>query len=252
MVAIYRNLAYNIGEPEGSQRVFRHPYPKCEALQQVFRHLYPKCGALTMRGDESPLVFLRGKRDMNVRFENLGLYNIDTDYLRYLNSIEPEVQFTEEKDYAQKPFLGVIVTIDTYSYFIPLTSGKPKHAKWKNVGAAHYLVYEQVKKTELRKKDIYKSISETDALKIYAALDLKKMIPVRRELYTRIDFSALSDEKYADLLEKEYRFCQKQQDGILSKVTQIYTQQKESGKVFPMYCNFAKLEEACDKYIPAK
>ena len=49
---------------------------------------------------------------MNIRFENLGLYNIDTDYLRYLNGIEPEVQFTQEKDYEQKPFLGILVTID--------------------------------------------------------------------------------------------------------------------------------------------
>lgn len=186
---------------------------------------------------------------MNIQFENLGLYNIDTDYLRYLNGIEPEVQFTQEKDYEQKPFLGILVTIDTYSYFIPLTSGKPKHAKWKNVGPAHYLIYEQVKKTELRKRDVFKSISETDALKIFAALDLKKMIPVREAQYTRIDFSALPDRKYADLLEKEYRFCQKIQDGILSKVTQIYREQKETGKVHPMYCDFAKLEIACDEYM---
>lgn len=191
---------------------------------------------------------MRGITDMNIRFENLGLYNIDTDYLRYLNGIEPEVQFTQEKNYEQKPFLGILVTIDTYSYFIPLTSGKPKHAKWKNVGPAHYLIYEQVKKTELRKRDIFKSISETDALKIFAALDLKKMIPVADGLYSRIEFAKLEDQKYADLLEKEYRFCQKIQDGILSKVTQIYREQKETGKVYPMYCNFSRLEDACNQY----
>ncbi len=189
---------------------------------------------------------------MNVRFEALSLYNINIDYLRYLSSVDPEVQFTQEKDYEQKPFLGIIVAIDTYSYFIPLTSGKPKHAKWKNVGPAHYLIYEQVNKAELRRRDIFKSISETEALKIFAALDLKKMIPVRDALYTRIEFSALSDRKYADLLEKEYRFCQKIQDGILSKVTRIYREQKETGKVYPLYCDFAKLEKACDEYTPEK
>lgn len=187
---------------------------------------------------------------MSVRFEKLGFYNIDINYLRYLNGIEPEVQFTEEKDYTQKPFLGIVVVVDTYFYFIPLTSGKLKHIKWKNVGPAHYLIYEQVKKDELCKHDIFKSISDTEALKILAALDLKKMIPVRDSLYTRINFSSLSDRKYADLLEKEYRFCQKLQDGILSKVTQIYREQKETGKVYPMYCDFAKLEDACDKYSP--
>ena len=93
--------------------------------------------------------------------------------------------------------------IDTYLYFVPLTSGKPKHAKWKNVGSAHFLIYEQVSKTELRKADIFKSLSAAEALKFFAALEIKKMIPVRADLYTRIDFAALSDKQYADLLEKE-------------------------------------------------
>lgn len=61
IVAFCLNIAYNICEPKGSQRVFRRPYPKCEALQQVFRHLYPKCGALTIRGDANPLVFCERK-----------------------------------------------------------------------------------------------------------------------------------------------------------------------------------------------
>jgi len=51
-----------------------------------------------MQGDLGPPVFLRGNRDMNVSFVNFGLYNVDTDYLRYLNGVEPEVQFSEDKD----------------------------------------------------------------------------------------------------------------------------------------------------------
>jgi len=177
---------------------------------------------------------------MNARFENFGLYHIDTDYLKYLHEIDSEVQFSLDKDYEQKPFLGLIVGIDTYFYFIPLTSSKTKHAKWKNVGPAHYLIYERVNKTELRKRDVFKPISDSHALKILAALDLKKMIPVRSSLYTNINFSALADRKYADLLEKEYRFCQKIQDGILSKVTQIYSEQKETGKVHPNVLRFCE------------
>lgn len=185
---------------------------------------------------------------MNVSFENFGLYNVDTDYLRFLSSIENEVQFSEDKDYEQKPFLGIVVLIDNYFYLIPLTSGKYKHSKWKNVGTAHYLIYEKVKKIELRKNDIHKSISNDEALKIFAVLDIKKMIPVKTGLYSRIDFASLSDQKNADLLEKEYRFCQKIQNGILSKVKQIYFEQKQTGVVHPIYCDFTKLEMACDTY----
>ena len=188
---------------------------------------------------------------MNVSFENFGLYNVDVDYLRYLNSIEPEVQFSDDKYYEQKPFLGVVILIDDYSYFIPLTSGKRKHAKWKNVGPAHYLVYEQVEKSELRRNDVFKSISDTEALKIFAALDIKKMIPVKEGLYSRIEFSSLSDRKYADLLEKEYRFCQKIQDGILVKANQIYTEQKKSGVgVLFVGEDLDVMLALCDKILP--
>ena len=189
---------------------------------------------------------------MSIRFDDFSFYHVDTAYLQYLNCIDSEVAFTQEKDYTKKPFLGILVIIDTYTYFIPLTSGKQKHTKWKNVGPAHYLIYEQVKKEELRKRDIFKSISDTEALKILSALDLKKMIPVPDGLYTRINFSSLSDKKYVDLLEKEYRFCKRQRNGILSKVNQIYRKQKKTGQVYPMYCDFSKLETACEQYDPYK
>ena len=46
---------------------------------------------------------------MTAKLENLGLYNIDVNYLEYLHSIDSEVQFSLEKDYSQKPFLGILV-----------------------------------------------------------------------------------------------------------------------------------------------
>ena len=185
---------------------------------------------------------------MTAKLENLGLYNIDVNYLEYLHSIDSEVQFSLEKDYSQKPFLGILVLVDTYTYFIPLTSAKPKHASWTNVGPVHYLIYERVLKTELHRKDVFKSISDTEALKILAALDLKKMIPVRDGLYNKIEFASMSDHRYAALLEKEYRFCLGIWNGIASKAGAIYSEQKETGRVYPMYCNFSKLEEACNNY----
>lgn len=78
------------------------------------------------------------------------------------------------------------------------------------------------------------------------------LIPLPDGLYTRVNFSSLSDKKYVDLLEKEYRFCKRQQNGILSKVNQIYRKQKKTGQVYPMYCDFSKLETACEQYDPYK
>ncbi len=75
------------------------------------------------------------------------------------------------------------------------------------------------------------------------------MIPVPDGLYSKIDFDKIDDKKYKKLLIYEFLFCQDIQDGILAKVKEVYTKQKFTGKVFPMFCNYAKLEQACNKYI---
>lgn len=66
-------------------------------------------------------------------FENLSFYTIDIDYLQFLNRKDSEVYFNESYRNAIKPFIGVIVNIAEFKYFIPLTSAKEKHVKWKNV-----------------------------------------------------------------------------------------------------------------------
>ena len=47
---------------------------------------------------------------------------------------------------------------------------------------------------------------------------------------------------------KNIVFVKKIQDSILTKVKQVYCEQKESGKVYPIYCDFSKLEIACNQY----
>lgn len=190
---------------------------------------------------------------MKIGYRNFGFYNINVDYLKYLHdNIDAEVRFDEGKAYDRKPFLGILVAIDSYTYFIPLTSGKPKHARWKNVDKTYYLIYEIINKTHLRQTDVFKVYSDTHALKILAALDIKKMIPVPEGLYSRIEFSQIRDLRYRSLLLKEYRFCQKIQDGILEKARQIYETQKRTGRIYPMHCNFKKLEAACRSFRKAK
>lgn len=185
---------------------------------------------------------------MEISFQNLGFYHVDLDYLRHLHSIDSEVQYTDKKNYAAKPFLGIVVLLGTRHYMIPLTSAKPKHTRLRYTDSGHYLIYEQIPVDELDPKDIYKPISDTEVRKIFSMLEIKKMIPIRPDLYTRINFDEITDKRYADLLEKEYRFCQKIQSGILEKAKRLYTEQLRTGVIRPMCCNYAKLEAVCDAY----
>ena len=185
---------------------------------------------------------------MKFEFKDFGFYLINEPYLKHLHDIDEEVRYDEYKNYERKPFVGILALIDSYTYFIPLTSAKPKHTSWNNVDKTYYLIYEVIDQKDKRPRDIVKPFSETQYLKILAALDIKKMVPVPDGLYKRKDFNTETDLKYKALLQKEYSFCLKIKEGILERAKLIYSQQKETQKVFRFHCDFAKLEKACDEY----
>ena len=54
---------------------------------------------------------------MNPFFKDFGLYNIDIDYIKYLNSIEPEVRYDDSRNYTKKPFLGILFPMEEKKYF---------------------------------------------------------------------------------------------------------------------------------------
>lgn len=68
-----------------------------------------------------------------VEFKKFGFYTINADYLQFLNTKDPEVYYNKSYRNAVKPFIGVVINLAEYNYFIPLTSSKEKHKKWKNV-----------------------------------------------------------------------------------------------------------------------
>ncbi|MCD7827688.1 MAG: type III toxin-antitoxin system ToxN/AbiQ family toxin [Clostridiales bacterium] len=185
---------------------------------------------------------------MVIEFDEFGIYNVDIKYLEYLHdNIDKEVYYRPTR-YETKPFLGLVVGIDEYTYFIPFTSCKQKHLKWKNTTKDHYIIYEIVEVGKLPENAVYKMTDENMAKHILAVLDMKKMIPVPNGFYSKVNFSEVSDLKYRTLLEKEYYFCQEIQNGILSRVCEIYTFQKSTGVVHKFYCNFKALEAGCSAY----
>ena len=150
-------------------------------------------------------------------FENFGFYTIDADYLEYLNSKNSEVYYNASYRYAIKPFVGIIIDMTEWKYFIPLTSAKEKHKKWKNSCDEHFLIYEVIDKSVNISGDVYKEYSKDKKMHVLSVLDIKKMIPVPDDAYKRIVFDELRDERYQDLFKKEYAFCLTIKDKILKK-----------------------------------
>ena len=181
--------------------------------------------------------------------------NVDTDYLKYLNKVDPEVQY-DGKDYENKPFLGILISTNSTEYVIPLTSAKIKHINWKDsCSDGRFLVTEIIKKSEISPDTIYKDIDSDDHVKrIYAALDVKKMIPVDSSIYQVVDLSFDEDmddaiKNYKILQNKEYRACVKIAERVIKKASAVYEKQRHTGKTQKFACSFAKLEKALLEYL---
>lgn len=179
-----------------------------------------------------------------VKIKDYKFYTLDPDYLEYLHKIDSEVYYNFSYRTSIKPFLGIIIGIENYNYFIPISSAKDKHKKWKNVSDEHFLIYEIIDPSINIKNGICKDLSEREKMHILSVLDIKKMIPVPDGTYERIIFAELSDSRYRDLFRKEYAFCLKIKDKVLKKVEKIYKEQKETKIVKRANCNFSLLEEA--------
>ena len=58
----------------------------------------------------------------------MKIYKIQDEYVKYLRTKEPKVlQNKEEK----RPYIGTVLEITGYTYFIPLSSPKKKHKDMK-------------------------------------------------------------------------------------------------------------------------
>ncbi|MCD8204065.1 MAG: type III toxin-antitoxin system ToxN/AbiQ family toxin [Coprobacillus sp.] len=186
---------------------------------------------------------------MEIKFKDFAFYTADTDYLRYLYSFDHEV-FYKNYGYEHKPFLGIIVGVGDYNYFIPLTSAKPSHSKWPLVSRDSFLIYQKMSSKEKLSKTIYKNVpgDPSSIYRIYGALILHKMIPIPSGAYKKIDLYSLTDKNYQYLLQREFSFCYNIKEEIVGRVRKIYEAQIKTGHIRPRYVNFKALETACDNY----
>lgn len=187
---------------------------------------------------------------------NLKLIHIDVQYVKALHDVCGEV-FYSSKHYDNKPYLGILVSNENgRKYVIPLTSAKDKHKSWKNVDADRYLIYEEAALSDMGERDIYTVLMDdpTKVKHILSAIEIKKMIPIRDDVYSVVNINVLPtdsdyEKKYKDLLNKEYSFCIKIIAQLIEKANKIYSKQMETGKILKFGCDFEALETVCDTYI---
>ena len=184
--------------------------------------------------------------------DKLTFVNIDQDYLKYLHENCTEV-FYKPIGYDNKPYIGILINEEENKYVIPLSSAKAKHKFWNNVEADRFLIYEISNKKPLSKNAVFKENPDGTVKQIFSVIDLKKMIPIKEGLYTRVDLTANTQDSvetrnYKNLMNKEFSFCLKILPLIIQKANKLYDEQISTGKIAKFCCDFRLLEEKSREY----
>lgn len=161
----------------------------------------------------------------------LKFYEVDSEYIKYLkenadNKI-PNLEYEKHKKF----FCGIVLTINNFNYFAPVSSYNKK---------AHTVFL-------IKAKD-----KETNELKAISSLRFSFMFPCPIEYLNQKDFSK-EEEKYRNLLRKELNYCNSNVEKIKKLANMVYKLgiKEETRQKFNI-CDFKKLEEKCLKYIKLK
>ena len=90
--------------------------------------------------------------------------------------------------------------------------------------------------------------------RILSVLEIRKMIPVIDSVYTIVDLSTNNPSLSRDeisrriLMYKEYLFCRRIKNEILTKADKTYNKQIQTGKVLKYHCNYKLLEKTAKNY----
>lgn len=150
-------------------------------------------------------------------------YQIDSAYISFLHSRDKRVQFNK----TGRPYVGVVLQVGRFKYFVPLESPKPNHV---NIHGGPVL--------------------KLDGGKL-GIMGFNNMIPVLNSALIDFDIAEVPDSQYKALLYNQLSFCNKNADLIYGKAESVYNKEQKGIPVYKkICCNFKKLERACSAYRP--
>lgn len=158
--------------------------------------------------------------------EEFMIYDVDYEYRKYLYNYDNRVNLK-----ANRRYTGIIIILDHYKYFVPLTS-RPLRNDGK-------------KRNSRTTVEIYDEQNE-----LIAALLINNMIPVPDDCFELVD---IPNDKDKDYLNSEYIYIRRSEvrKEIMHKVEKVYRQVKLNQDSFMarFCCDFNLLEQKCDGYI---
>lgn len=173
----------------------------------------------------------------------MKLYSVTDGYIDFLRSAYKHVYSNKELERQNtRKYLGIVLTIDKYNYYIPLSSAKEKD----------YIV---VNGRRIIKKDtffIFRIVSNKcgrDELK--ATIRFANMIPVPDNELIQYDINNEPDEDYRSLVREELEYIRKNETTIIRRARVIYKNKTQGNteNVYTKCLDFNGLEKMCDIWV---
>lgn len=158
--------------------------------------------------------------------ETLKLYRVSDKYIRFMKGTDSRVQDNKDR---RRPYVGVVLYVGGFRYFVPMESPKPNHS---NIKPGRHII-------------------KLDNGKL-GLLGFNNMIPVHDEALISFDIDSESDLKYADVLRRQVSAINRIKADICDHASKTYYDvvNKKNSFLLGICCDFKKLENACKRYDP--
>lgn len=163
---------------------------------------------------------------------SFSFYCVDSDYCNFLREKDKCVPYNTDKK-STRPFVGIVLSINGYNYYAPLSSPKPKHLKMKN---------------------------QIDFLKIengeWGVINFNNMIPIHSNCINKVNMRILptdskDDIDYKNLLANQLSWCNSHKDMIITKAHKLYASicgGKAREELVNRCCDFPVDEQQYNEY----
>ncbi len=162
----------------------------------------------------------------------MDFYRINEEYIKFLQKYEkekrgitkvPNIQYTVRNKFA----FGAVMQVNEKNYYVSVSHFDKKQE-------ANILIRVLGDKKEVK-----------------GSLRFNYMVPVPDECIEKLVIKDIEDEKYRQLLNKEYQFCMENAERIQKKAYKIYEMVTTNRKqiLTDNSCAFHILEAGCKEYI---
>jgi len=157
----------------------------------------------------------------------LQLYRIETRYIDFLQQFDSKV-INNSKNGVVRPYVGVVLEINFFKYYVSLSSPKEKH---------HSM------------KESLSFVKLEDGNELKAVLNINNMIPVSDSQIVLLDIKN-EQQPYKDLLNKEYQLVKSKSAIIIKNASTLYhlVTKIKNQKLIGISCDFTLLEQKCGDF----